>query len=361
MRKRSTTRLVKAGLRLIFAIAIVSDTKADNTAVDLLKGVTHLFQHASRRNTNTVPDAVLNRTKCVVAIAALPRANNSRSGVIVCRDSLQRWTNPDLITFTEKRRAPTAALLVFILEKQTVQSWRSTHRLQIRQDNPAAAPLTNAQAPALRAVSSKLLAYQYATDTLSSIATPIDGVIRNRQSNPDLLRKDTDNFLSSVEAYFNTIRPTGIVFHHTATIPSENRVPRKAREVDEFHKRRGFEIKCSGHVYHEAYHFLIFPDGNVKKGRPETCEGAHAEGYNSYLGISLVGDFSSEDNPKGEKGTTQPSQKQLISLVQLCRRLKERYNIPMNHIVRHSDISHTQCPGDRFPFSSVLQQVASSK
>src|SRR5437899_10434926 len=100
----------------------------------------------------------------------------------------------------------------------------------------------------------------------------------------------------------------------------------------------------------------MLTDGIVQRGRPERCEGAHAEGYNSYLGISVVGDFDSQDNPTGKKGATEPTEKQIASLVQLCRRLKDRYNIPLQHIVRHSDIASTRCPGDRFPFSTVLHE-----
>ncbi|PYX69644.1 MAG: N-acetylmuramoyl-L-alanine amidase, partial [Acidobacteria bacterium] len=63
----------------------------------------------------------------------------------------------------------------------------------------------------------------------------------------------------------------------------------------------------------------------------------------------------------GKKGPTKPSEKQIASLVKLCRRLKDRYNIPLHHIIRHSDISRTRCPGDRFPFSSVLQQLQATQ
>ncbi len=147
------------------------------------------------------------------------------------------------------------------------------------------------------------------------------------------------------------------MIHHTAVIPGENTVPRSERDIDKYHRARGFEILCFGRVYHVAYHYLIMPNGKVKGGRPERCEGAHAEGYNSYLGISVVGDFSSEDNPTGKKGPTRPSAKQIASLIQLCLRLKDRYNIPLQHIVRHSDISSTKCPGDRFPFRSILDQL----
>jgi hypothetical protein len=354
--------VAKAGFLLVAATAMVSESERDNTGVDLLKTATRLFQHASDRTENRIPDGVLNRTKCVVLIAALSRASSNRSGVLACRDTLQRWTNPELITFTEARRAPNADLIVLILQDQALRSLRSSGRLHIRDDDPASSPfVSSAKLPKPAAVGSKLLVYQHAADRLSAVDTPIDGVIGDRRSKPELPAKGRADFLAAIEAYFNTIRPTGIVLHHTATIPSENALPRNAREVDEFHQQRGFEIKCSGRVYHEAYHFLIFPNGHVKKGRPENCEGAHAEGYNSYLGISLVGDFSSKDNPRGEKGATKPSQKQIDSLVRLCRRLRERYKFPLNHIMRHSEISHTACPGNRFPFTSVLQQIETSK
>jgi len=172
-------------------------------------------------------------------------------------------------------------------------------------------------------------------------------------------KKTTDKYLSSVVSFFNTITATGIVIHHTALIPGKNTMPLNKRDIEEYHRERGFEILCFGRVYHVAYHYLIMPNGKVKAGRPERCEGAHAAGYNSYLGISVVGDFSSEDNPTGEKGPTRPSAKQIASLIQLCRRLKDRYNIPLQHIVRHSDISRTKCPGDRFPYRSVLDQLVS--
>jgi N-acetyl-anhydromuramyl-L-alanine amidase AmpD len=99
----------------------------------------------------------------------------------------------------------------------------------------------------------------------------------------------------------------------------------------------------------------------VKAGRPERCEGAHAVGYNSYLGISVAGDFDSKDNPTGEKGATKPTEKQIAALIQLCRKLMNRYKISANHIVRHSDIASTRCPGDRFPFSSILRQLRTTE
>jgi N-acetyl-anhydromuramyl-L-alanine amidase AmpD len=151
--------------------------------------------------------------------------------------------------------------------------------------------------------------------------------------------------------------PTGIVIHHTAVLPDQAAPPRNEHEVDQYHSLKGFEVTCFGHVYHVAYHYLILTSGRIKAGRPERCEGAHAKGYNSYLGISVVGDFDSHDNREGQKGPTQPNQKQMAGLVRLCHRLMLRYHIPASHILRHSDIAATRCPGDRFPFSTFLQTL----
>jgi N-acetyl-anhydromuramyl-L-alanine amidase AmpD len=140
-------------------------------------------------------------------------------------------------------------------------------------------------------------------------------------------------------------------------LPANNELPKNVRDVDNFHQARGFEITCMGHVYHIAYHYLILPNGAVKAGRPEKCQGAHAKGYNSYVGIAVVGDFTGKDSA-GKNGPIVPTNQQIKSLVQLCRRLRDRYSIPLQHIVRHGDISSTDCPGRRFPFQHVLQQLA---
>ena len=146
--------------------------------------------------------------------------------------------------------------------------------------------------------------------------------VASDRAHSGVVDKTSKKYLGSVVSFFNTITPTGIVIHHTAVIPGEKTAPRKKRDIDKYHQARGFEILCFGSVYHMAYHYLILPNGKVQAGRPERCEGAHAEGYNSYLGISVVGDFSSEDNPTGKKGPTNPSDKQIAALIQLCRRLQ---------------------------------------
>jgi len=164
--------------------------------------------------------------------------------------------------------------------------------------------------------------------------------------------------VNSVTSYFNSITPAGIILHHTAVLPGDESVPSNTGEIDEFHRLRGFDIRCQGREYHVAYHYLILPDGTVMTGRPERCQGAHAKGYNSYLGIALVGDFSSTDNPDGSKGPPVPTDAQMRALTKLCRELMEKYHIPLQHVMRHNDVARTRCPGDRFPFAILLRDLA---
>jgi N-acetylmuramoyl-L-alanine amidase len=328
-----------------------------------LRAAARVLQKISVEPQNAIPDAVLNRTKCLVIIPSTNAGpSNSRGdGVSTCRDEATEWTAPAFVQFNGHGiRAKHAALLVFVLSEKGVNALRSVE-LEIPTARRATAPLVRTSpVTATIELNAELLTYQHSAGVLSG--SKAYGVIRRNAETSNAAAKQIpkqirDQFRSSVVSFFNTITATGIVFHHTALIPGEKTVPRRESDIDEYHRERGFEILCSGRVYHVAYHYLIMPNGAIKAGRPERCEGAHAVGYNSYLGISLVGDFSSEDNPTGKKGPIKPSAQQIASLVRLCRRLRRRYNVPLQHIIRHSDIASTQCPGDRFPFKSVLDQL----
>jgi N-acetylmuramoyl-L-alanine amidase len=349
----------------VTASVVACGSKGKNTErAALLKDSARMLEHLSSRSGNTIPDAVLNRTKCLVVIPAGAGGADERisRGVATCRETMDHWNPPAFITFQEQSgRAHGAARLIFILQDAAVRALQSG-RLQILARRHLAVPLVSTNpVPSQVELTDQWLAYDYAADALTG--SKAAGVVeQSSHKDPEVSDREVPNkiikqYLASVVSFFNTITPTGIVIHHTAIIPGENALPRSEDDVDKYHQKRGYEITCFGHVYHAAYHYIILPNGRVQAGRPERCEGAHAVGYNSYLGISVVGDFSSEDNPTGEKGPSKPSEQQLDSLVQLCRRLRDRYNIPLQHIVRHSDISSTRCPGDRFPFRSLLQQL----
>lgn len=158
--------------------------------------------------------------------------------------------------------------------------------------------------------------------------------------------------------YRNTITPSGIVIHHSAVPPPLDGSPLDIRWLDEIHRQRGYQIFYWGRFYHVGYHYVILPDGTVQAGRPEHCRGAHATGYNSYIGICLIGDFSTEDNPTGTRGPKEPTASQIRALAELTARLSKRYGIPLDHVVQHHDVNpNTECPGDRFPFSQFIEQL----
>jgi N-acetylmuramoyl-L-alanine amidase len=363
--------VTKTAVFLFMASVIACGNRKTSDPAALLKHSTRLLDQLSHQSGNTIPDAVLNRTKCLVAIpgSAERTQEHLEGGLATCRRSPEdEWDVPELISF-ERQGASSAVpdRLIFILQDTAKQALQSG-RLRIPRKHAEAPLVSTNPIPSQLELSGDWFAYEYSRNALSGsravgvIEHGADGSEhvsdRHKSEMPEkLVRK----YLSSVTSFFNTIVPTGIVIHHTSILPGENTLPRNEHEVDKYHESRGFKVTCFGHVYHVAYHYLILPNGRVQEGRPERCEGAHAQGYNSYLGISLVGDFSSADNPRGEKGPDKPTQKQLESLVQLCRRLRERYNIPLQHILRHSDISRTRCPGDRFPFASFLQQLQSSQ
>jgi len=161
---------------------------------------------------------------------------------------------------------------------------------------------------------------------------------------------------------YNTIEPRGIVIHHSAVPMSLNRGPIDRTTLDAIHARRGFRAFYWGKVYHVGYHYVILPDGTVQAGRPEHLRGAHASGYNSFIGVCLVGDFSHSDNPDGRYGPVEPAKAQMTALRELCLRLERKYEIPPDHIFQHRDLDrHTQCPGDRFPWRTFITEVRTNQ
>jgi hypothetical protein len=153
-------------------------------------------------------------------------------------------------------------------------------------------------------------------------------------------------------SYRNTIQPAGVIIHHSAIPPLANGPAVGADYIDAVHQRRGFSVFYWGKFYHIGYHYLILPDGELQTGRPEHCVGAHASGYNSYLGVCLVGNFSPQANPRGEGGLQRPSDAQMKTLRELVSKLREKYDIPPQQILKHYEVNpETECPGRNFPDS----------
>ncbi len=331
-------------LHLAFAISLslagCSHSDPPPTTSDVLSQSLHLLDAIDVDPKNTIPDAVLNGAKCLVILPA-----DSPRGAITCRGRDQKWAAPALV---EPVIQHTARLLMVM--SPGAQQGITTGKQRVWGSAPG--PLTRDTPLATDAqLKADLLAYRWDGGILSGAEM---GDIGLKTVAADAAPTLTRSFLASVNSFANTILPSGIIIHHSGVVPSETV---DERAVDLFHRERGFDVTCFGREYHVAYHYLILADGTVQPGRPERCEGAHARGYNSYLGIALVGDFSKEDNPRGQRGLTTPTRKQMDALIRLCRELRDHYRIPLQRVLRHSDISTPHCPGDRFPFRELMRAL----
>lgn len=137
-----------------------------------------------------------------------------------------------------------------------------------------------------------------------------------------------------------------IVLHHTATDRGD------VASIDAEHRR---QFDRDGNPWLGiGYHFVIgnghpLPDGQVEptfRWR-EQLHGAHAgvaEHNDLGIGICLVGNF--------EEAAPTPLQ------VKACRRLvsvlAEEYDIAPEHVVGHSDVKATACPGRLFPLEQMV-------
>lgn len=260
---------------------------------------------------------------------------------------------PGAVTLTGRRPTKGTDFFIFLLSSSAPKSLQTGN---LKLTSVAPGPLVRSSSVVAPVeLRSDAVAYVRAGTQLTG--TTLSGSIRS-EPGQRWSEQQAKQYSAALVSFFNIIVPTGIIIHHTATIPGKGKVPASEREVDQYHEARGFNVLCFGREYHVAYHYLVLPDGEIQQGRPERCEGAHAPGYNSYLGISVAGDFSSEDNRRGSKRPAKPTSEQVKSVVQLCRKLRQQYNIPLQHILRHSDVAPTKCPGDGFPFRYLVSEVS---
>jgi N-acetyl-anhydromuramyl-L-alanine amidase AmpD len=115
---------------------------------------------------------------------------------------------------------------------------------------------------------------------------------------------------------------TQIVIHCSATQEGQAVT---TRDIDRWHKARGFnEI---------GYHFVVYLDGSVHKGRDISQIGAHVAGQNSNsIGICYIGGLDKDGKPKDTRTGEQKK-----SLYQLVTELKSQF--PKAHVSGHRDYS----------------------
>ena len=119
-----------------------------------------------------------------------------------------------------------------------------------------------------------------------------------------------------------------IIIHCTATPAGRETT---VSQVTKWHKARGFRTI--------GYHYLIYLDGSVHAGRPESEVGAHCTGQNAHsIGVCYVGGLDRETHKP--KDTRTGAQRE--ALRKLVADLKTRY--PGATLHGHREFAAKACP-----------------
>lgn len=118
-----------------------------------------------------------------------------------------------------------------------------------------------------------------------------------------------------------------IIVHCSATPEGRHHT---VEDIDRWHRQRGFNSI--------GYHYVIYLDGSVHKGRDVSRIGAHCSGHNATsIGVCYVGGVDAKGKPKD---TRTPAQRQ--ALRQLICELKAQY--PGVTIHGHREYANKACP-----------------
>lgn len=119
-----------------------------------------------------------------------------------------------------------------------------------------------------------------------------------------------------------------IIIHCSAT-PRGKRYT--VEDVRRWHLERGFADV--------GYHFLIYLDGSVHKGRPIELVGAHCRGHNAHsVGICYIGGLSADG--RCSEDTRTPEQKRAID--RTVAALLKRF--PGATVHGHNEFAAKACP-----------------
>ena len=102
-------------------------------------------------------------------------------------------------------------------------------------------------------------------------------------------------------------------------------------DITRWHKARGFKTI--------GYHFVIYRDGSIHKGRDVSEIGAHCVGHNANsIGVCYIGGLAADG--KTPKDTRTDAQKS--SLRELVAKLKAEY--PGITVHGHNEFANKACP-----------------
>ena len=119
-----------------------------------------------------------------------------------------------------------------------------------------------------------------------------------------------------------------IIVHCSATPEGRHTT---VEEIRQWHLQRGWKDV--------GYHYVIYLDGTIHKGRPEEVVGAHCSGYNkNSIGVCYIGGVAKDG--KTPKDTRTEGQKR--ALIEILRRLKKDY--PKATLHGHNEFTNKACP-----------------
>lgn len=123
--------------------------------------------------------------------------------------------------------------------------------------------------------------------------------------------------------------PMKVILHCSAT---KEGLDYTANDIDRWHKERNFAMI--------GYHYVIYRDGTIVKGRPDKAVGAHCTGHNrNSIGICYIGGLDELGNPKD---TRTPEQRE--SMHKLVKYLMEMYDLTLNQVHCHNQFANKACP-----------------
>lgn len=127
----------------------------------------------------------------------------------------------------------------------------------------------------------------------------------------------------------NTRKIDSIILHCSATQEGKHYT---VDDITRWHKERGFTTI--------GYHYVIYLNGGIYKGRDINIAGAHTTGHNATsIGICYIGGCDSKMNAKDTR-----TELQKISLVYLVKQLMKEYNISKDKIYCHNQFASKACP-----------------
>lgn len=121
-----------------------------------------------------------------------------------------------------------------------------------------------------------------------------------------------------------------IILHCSATAEGKDYTVDTIRK---WHLARGFNDV--------GYHYVIYRDGSIHKGRDISKVGAHCLGHNSNsIGICYIGGLDSTGKKSKDTRTTEQKE----ALLKLVHLLMDKYNITLDNVHGHYEFANKSCP-----------------